>query len=204
MLKIAQAKLEDILPRCGLPPEALAIAQGGTEVANAIAALEQAGLLVEASRLFAHALPRREAVWWACMCARGAPPPPGVVLSEADLGAREGAENWVRQQSEDIRRAAMDKARAAGFQTPEAWAGAAAFWSGDNIAPPTAPQPIPPPPELTGVAVAGAIALAAARGDPQAHTARLARFLAAAKDIASGGSGRIAAEGAGLTAVGAA
>ncbi len=43
-------------------------------------------------------------------------------------------------------------------------------------------------------AVAGAVALAAARGPATRREARLQRFLAAAKDIASGGVGRIDVE----------
>ncbi len=161
------------------------------DVAVALDRLEQAGLLIEATRLIAHALPAREAVWWACACSRhtamsGANPP-------AETKLREAAEEWVRRQTDAHRRAAMAAAESAGFASAEAWAAVAAFWSGDSMAPPEAPK-VPPQPHFTGLAVAGAVALAAFRGEATRHEARLRRFLAAARDIAAGGAGRIEAE----------
>jgi len=130
-----------------------------------IAALARAGFPIEATRVFAHALPKREAVWWACMCAAHTAP---AQSAEGDLKARELSETWVRQQSDDTRRAAMEEAKRTGFQSPEAWAAVAAFWSGDSLAPPNVP-PVPPPAHLTGVAVAGAVALASVRARPTAR-----------------------------------
>jgi hypothetical protein len=106
---------------------------------------------------------------------------------------RDAAEEWVRRPTDEHRRAAMKQAETTGFGSPEAWAAVAAFWSGDSMAPPEAPK-VPPQPHFTGLAVAGAVALAAARGPATRREARLQRFLAAAKDIASGGVGRIDAE----------
>ncbi len=119
--------------------------------------------------------------------------PPG--LPEADRKVRELAETWVRQQSMDVARAAMDEAKRTGFQSPEAWAGVGAFWSGESLAPPDAPA-VPPPPHLTGVAVAGAVALASVRMDAARQPQRLAMFLQSAQDIAAGGPGRLPAEAA--------
>jgi hypothetical protein len=56
-------------------------------------------------------------------------------------------------------------------------------------------QPVVPPGEhLTGVAVSGAVVMAAVRGRPDRAGDRLGRFLAAARDIAGGGAGRIPLE----------
>ncbi len=100
--------------------------------ADAIVRLEAAGFAAEAVRMMAHALPKRESVWWACMCAANTAP---ADLPEPDRLARETAELWVRQQKDEQRRAAMTHAEASGFQTPEAWSGVAAFWSGDSMSP---------------------------------------------------------------------
>ena len=157
--------------------------------ADALAVLERAGLLVEATRLVAHALPAREAVWWACMCAHHT----AAAISEADRGAVEAAELWVRKPTDENRRAAMERARAASFATPEAWAAVAAFWTGDSMAPLEAPK-VPPEPHFCGLAVAGAVSLAAVRGRPARRDGRLVRFLGSARDIAAGGPGRLALE----------
>jgi len=188
--KLQTLPVGEVLRRCGFPPEIKAQVAGAGDAAQLVEALTRAGLLVEASRALAHALPKREAVWWACMCAGSSTPPD---IAEPDRQAREYAENWVRDKSDEARRAAMDAAKLAGFQSPEAWAGTAAFWSGDSITAPTAP-PVPPPPHLTGVAVAGAVVLASVRGQPGRQKQRLARFLQSAHDIAAGGAGRMAPE----------
>jgi hypothetical protein len=124
------------------------------------------------------------------MCAANTAPPD---LKEPDRLARELAEQWVRQQKDEQRRAAMKHAEASGFQSPEAWAGVAAFWSGDSMAPVDLPD-VPPPPNAAGSAVAGAVSLAAVRGDVKRRLGRLKRFLESGRNIAAGGPGRMPPE----------
>ena len=183
--------LARVLPHLQLDAVGKAALGDCRQSVEALDRLEHAGLLIEATRLIAHALPAREAVWWACACshhtaASGANPP-------AETTVRQAAEEWVRRQTDEHRRAAMKAAETAGFGSPEAWAAVAAFWSGDSMAPPEAPK-VPPQPHFPGLAVAGAVALAAARGQATRRDARLKRFLVSAKDIAVGGAGRIELE----------
>ncbi|MCW8307687.1 hypothetical protein AruPA_11605 [Acidiphilium sp. PA] len=192
MDKLRDADRHAIVTHATLGPEARSAIADCITVPHLIATLIGHGFLVEAARCFAHALPRREAVWWACMCAQSNAP---ADLAEADRRAREAAETWVRTQTEASRYAAMALAEQVGFQTPEAWAAVGAFWSGPSIAPEAMP-PNPPAPHLTGVAVAGAVILASVRGDPALRLMRLERYLGAARDIAQGGAGRIAREDA--------
>jgi hypothetical protein len=186
-VKLASAVLQTVLERADLAPEAAAAATGAPDAAAALMRIVQAGMMADAARFMAHALPKREAVWWACMCARAtAPEPP-----PQDAEAVAAAEAWVRKPEEELRRAAMAKAEAAGFRSPEAWAAVGAFWSGGSMAPPG--QPVVPPAEhLTGVAVAGAVSLAAVRREPEKAEATLRRFVDSGLDIAAGGPGRIA------------
>lgn len=158
---------------------------------EALDRLEQAGLLIEATRLIAHALPAREAVWWACACSRHTSACGTQPAAEARI--REAAEEWVRKQTDGLRRTVMKEAEMAGFGSPEAWAAVGAFWSGDSMAPLEAPK-VPPQPYFTGLAVAGSVALAATRGPATRREARLRRFLVSAKDIATGGAGRLEEE----------
>ncbi|MDE1906398.1 MAG: hypothetical protein KGH75_08120 [Rhodospirillales bacterium] len=188
--KLSVTALALVLKRAALPEAALECAAGLANVGDVVAALARAGFGIEATRVLAHALPKREAVWWACMCAAHTAP---AELPEADRKVRELAESWVRQQSMEFARAAMEEAKRAGFQSPEAWAGVGAFWSGDSLAPADAPI-VPPPPHLTGLAVAGAVALASVRTDAARQPQRLAMFLQSAQDIAAGGPGRLPAE----------
>jgi len=190
LTKLVGVEVATVMERAMLPPEAASLLQGRADVAEAIGVLESAGFAPDAVRMMAHALPKREAVWWACMCAANTAP---ADLPEPDRLARETAEIWVRQQKDEQRRAAMTHAEASGFQTPEAWSGVAAFWSGDSMSPVGLPV-VPPPPHAVGGAVAGAVALSAARGDVKRHPERLKRFLESGRNIAAGGPGRMPPE----------
>jgi len=188
--KLDAGSLSELLPRVAPSPPAAACLHGVTATEAALERLAASGFEAEAARLAAHALRRREAVWWACQCALHTAPPD---LPPADRAAREAAEEWVRKQTDELRRQAMAQAQAGSFATPEAWAAVAAFWSGGSMAPPDQPA-VPPAAHLTGTAVAGAVALAAVRGRPERQKARLSRFLESAREIASGGAGRLAPE----------
>jgi hypothetical protein len=183
--------LAPLLPRLELEPPAAAALAGAETAAEGITRLEGAGLRNEAARLAAHALPKREAVWWCCMCARAVPDP---ALAPADAEALLAAEAWVRKPGDEaLRRAAMEAAQKTGFRTPEAWAAVGAFWSGGSMAPAGQPT-VPPGDHLTGVAISGGVVLAAVRFRPERAQDRLVRFLHSARDIAAGGAGRIPPE----------
>ncbi|MBP6769172.1 MAG: hypothetical protein KA171_15445 [Reyranella sp.] len=61
------------------------------------------------------------------------------------------------------------------------------------MAPPDTPK-VPPQPHFTGLAIAGAVALAAVRGDARHRQKRLRNFLVSAHDIAMGGVGQLEME----------
>src|SRR4029450_9735683 len=62
--------LARVLPHLQLDEQGRSALAGCQDALEALDRLEQAGLLIEATRLIAHALPAREAVWWACACSR--------------------------------------------------------------------------------------------------------------------------------------
>jgi hypothetical protein len=190
LVKLAACNLAEVRGRLDLPVAATALVMGCTEAAEALERLEGNGFLMEAVRLLAHALPKREATWWACMCAHHTAP---ADLPAPDRAAVAAAEHWVRRQADEPRRAAFAAAQQAGFGSPEAWAAVAAYWSGDSMSPLGQP-PVPPADHLTGTAVAGAVALAAVRTNPERRKDRLARFLDSAHNIAAGGPGRLPPE----------
>jgi hypothetical protein len=137
---------------------------------------------LDAVRLLANGLPKQEAVWWACLCARSAA---GTNLAPKTAAALQAAENWVADPSEDNRRAAMAAAEAAELGTPAGSAAAAAFWSGGSLTPPNVPA-VPPPDHLTAHGVAGAVMLAAVQTEPAKATEKYRRFLDLGVDVANG------------------
>lgn len=184
--------LPDILARVRLDLASLALIAQAQTPAEALAILEHEKRWVDAVNVFAQALPKREAVWWACVCARAAPEPEPRA---PDLEAVAAADAWVRRPDEANRRAAMAAAQKAELRSPEAWAAVAAFWSGGSLGPETAAE-IPPGEHLTGVAVASAVILAAVRQEPEKAMQKYLRSLVSAYDIAQGGGGWLGIEGA--------
>jgi hypothetical protein len=147
--------------------------------------LEANELHADALQFLARALPKREAVWWSATCIRELDSDAKRPELTAGLDA---AEAWVYRPSEDNRRAAEKAAAAIKGSHPTKWTAMAAFWSGGSLAPPDKPE-VKPPEDFTGKAVAGAVLMAAAL-DPFQSAARNKKFIAAGRDIATGGTGR--------------
>jgi hypothetical protein len=140
-------------------------------------------LEVEAARFLAQALPKREAVWWACTSVRQAS---GAQILPKASAALAAAEKWVAEPTEPNRQAAQPTAEAAGgMDTPAGCAAMAAFWSGGSMAPP-GKQVVAPAENLTASAVAGALIQAALLNAPEKFAANLRGFLSVGVAVASG------------------
>lgn len=117
----------------------------------------------DAIRLLAHALPRREGVWWAWASAKRAS---GAEPAAPVKAALDATERWIAQPTEDNRRNAMARAEAIGFDTPAGCAALAAFLSGPTVAPPHIEQAVPPPEYGAAKAIAGAVLISAVITEP--------------------------------------
>ena len=136
-------------------------------------------LYPDAVRFIAHALPKREAVWWAWVCARraaGENPPPKI------KAALDATEKWIAQPNEDNRRLAMAAAQKAELGTAAGCAGLAAFFSGGSLAPPDAP-PVPPGEFLAAKAVSGAVIFAAVAKEPEKAPEKFRSFVAQGVEV---------------------
>lgn len=137
-------------------------------------------LFADALRFLAHALPKREAVWWTCagvgdLCAQ--------TMSAKDTAALVAAKAWVVEPTEEHRQTAMAAAEATHYETAGGWAAAAAAWTGGSLAPPDFP-PVPPGEFLTAQAVVAALTLAAVAGEPKAVVSRYQALLALGAEVA--------------------
>jgi hypothetical protein len=184
LVKISQST-QEICALFPLSEAAAVVLDPALTPASFVERLCEAELHIDAIRFLAHALPPREAVWWACLATRDA-------LEDNDepqQAALEAAEAWVYHPDEDHRRTAVTAASTAGNDAPARWAAQAAAWSGGSLAPPEAPV-VPPGPTLTAQAVSGAVLLAAVKSTPELAPERHRNAIAQAIDIARGGSGR--------------
>jgi hypothetical protein len=139
-------------------------------------------LQAEAIRFLAYVLPKREAVWWACLCADrvlGPDPPPRVAA------ALDAARAWVLDPSEDHRRAALPAAEAAEVGTPAGCAALAAYFSGGSLSPPDLPV-VAPGEHITAHLVASAVILAAVIREPAKASEKYAAFLGLGLEVAVG------------------
>ena len=155
--------------------------ESGRSPAAYLEALASAGHFGDAAGFLAAALPRRQAVWWACRCVREAPggPPSG----DAEL-ALQAAETWTVSPGDVNRRKAMVAAEKVGFGQPAGCAALAAFLSGGSLAPPSLKE-VPPPEQACARAVAGSVLLAA-RADPLKLAATGRTFLDLGLAVARG------------------
>lgn len=163
-----------------LEDEAKALAAAQQDPRAFIAALVEQERYADAVRLLAHALPTREAVWWAWFCAKRVtgegPPAPARAALEA-------TERWIAQPTEEHRRPAMELAQRAEIGTPAGCAALAVFFSGGSVAPPDAP-PVPPAPYSASKAIAGSVILAAVSKEPEKAPEKFATFIERGMQVA--------------------
>jgi hypothetical protein len=162
-----------------LGEEAMALLRQDLHPLDFVALLMEKALYPDAVRFIAHALPKREAVWWGWVCARraaGENPPPKI------KAALDATESWIAQPNEDNRRLAMATAEKAELGTAAGCAGLAAFFSGGSLAPPDAPV-VPPGEFLAAKAVTGAVIFAAVAKEPERAPEKFRSFVAQGVEV---------------------
>jgi hypothetical protein len=175
-------KAADVCRHLSLEEPARQLLREDFTVLQYLSALIENERYPDATGFLAHALPKREAVWWACRCAReGHGPEP----SAPTAAALQASEKWAAEPNEDNRRATLAAAEAAGLKTPAAFVGLAAFWSGGSLAPAHVPS-VPPEELLTARTVATAVLVASVLTEPEKATEKLHRFLGQGIAIANG------------------
>ncbi|MGE0384758.1 MAG: hypothetical protein AB7Q97_08520 [Gammaproteobacteria bacterium] len=176
LVRIAGRRPMDVCAELELDDAARALLTDTLQPAPFLTALIQGEMFTDAVAYLAHALPKPDAVAWACVCVRtalGTAPVDGHIASQIAA-----AEAWAMQPSARNSRGAEKVAlegrpKDCGAQ----FAAMAAFWSGESLAPEGLP-PVPPAPGLTGTAVATAVTMAAVSGDPMAIPDRYRTYLA--------------------------
>lgn len=146
-----------ICEAAGVSKQTTQLIEAAPDARTFVESLAQNQAFADAIAFLAHALPRREGVWWAWLCARdsvGAKPAPPVAAS------LEATKAWIAEPTDGHRRAALGAAESAGIATPVGLAALAAFLCGDTLGPAEAP-PAPPPEFAAAKAIVGCVNLAA-------------------------------------------
>ena len=180
--KITQANAQLLCQAFELDEAASALLSDNPSSAAYIQRLIEHALYTDAVKVLAHALPKREATWWACLCVRNS--------SVTESKAIELAEAWVYKPSEDNRKAILPLIASSKFKSAAEWAALAAFWSGNNMSL-TPEVTIATVEGLTAKAVMAAIIMSAVSGAPEKIADNYQLFLKQGIDIACGGDGRL-------------
>jgi len=130
-------------------------------------------LFLDAIRLLAYVLPKREAVGWGCLCVRQSL---GTEDASKISETQVAAERWVSNPDEANRRAAKAAADKEGLESPSGMLALAAFVSGGSIVAENV-EPVPPPDHLTAQLVSVAVMITAVKNQPEKATEKHRIFL---------------------------
>jgi len=188
LIKIQAMTADELLSQFELTePEAENVLVRDTAPQISIEHLTQAGFYADAIKLLAHGLPKREAVWWACLAARKAQTPQ---TDEDNINALLATETWARKPTEEHRQRCRQLGEKTQYKTAASWAATAAYWCAGSMTEEGEPE-VPPPPYLYAHAVAGCVTLAAATIDPENIEDYYKLFLAQGINLAQGGNGMV-------------
>lgn len=189
--KINAEKVGEIIDLNELAAESKALLSADMWPESFIEELSKSEQWLDAVKVLSHALPRREAVWWACMCATQME---ALASDESERMALEAAEKWVYQPSDDHRADAFRQVQKSRSNSVGTLCALAAAFSEETL-------PLGDGQEMevdsTGFPkiVIGTILMAAGEGNGSQFKQRLQNFLHSGIDIACGGNGVIAKEG---------
>lgn len=141
----------------------------------------------DAVKLAARTLPPREAVWWACVCARKMA---SIVDSPAEMSALQSAETWVFKPNDENRKKAFELAQASDPCLAGGLSAFAATFS-DSKLPLVDGSEAELDKTVFSAMVSGAVMMAAGDAEPDQMFQRFGKFLDSAENIANGGDGRI-------------
>lgn len=180
LIKIADRRPSQVCAELELEEEAVSLLASDPSPEDFLRALLEQERFPDAAQYLAYALPKREAVWWGVVVVREQLDPDDAV-GRATLDA---VEAWVRDPTDENRRAALAAAEV-DMSTAPGMVGVAAFMAAGSIAPVGVPE-LPPPGDLTGKMVGGAVMISAVTPDPLLAGDKYKGFLARGIEIAQG------------------
>jgi hypothetical protein len=178
--KFATQPLAQVLEGIELGERAAGQLQPGDDAKALFARLAGAGLHVEALKVAAAALPKREAVWMAARCVQELL---GAAAPAVQTAALDAARAWAQDPSDANRRAASAASEKAGLDQAFGCVALAAFMSEGSLGPPEVP-PMPPAAHLCALSAGLALEIALAGIPPPERAKAGARCVAIAREVA--------------------
>jgi hypothetical protein len=164
----------------GISKEGRALLAEDAEARAFIEALVGGEQYGDAIAFLAHGMPSREAIFWAWWCANEVTADDAPEAMRTALSATRA---WLKEPTDENRRAAMAAAEAADYGTPAGFAGVAVFFTGDTIGPADAP-PAPAGDFAAAKAIGGCVNISAGYDEPEDVPARFRTFIEKGLEIA--------------------
>lgn len=161
-------------------------APASASIADVLEELQAKDALIDMLQLLAHALPAREAIWWACLSARET-----LAEGEALPPPLKAAEAWVYQPGTETRAMAREALDTAANEDDTVLCAMGAAFAAGTLGPGELDD-FEAPPGAVGAAAFG-MALTALFHDEEKVEERGPLLLGRALDIARGGNGKISA-----------
>jgi hypothetical protein len=185
MPKLARISADILIKHAQVDPDIAIMADTPDGLADVLEALSfEESFHPQMVRVLALALGPREAIWWAILCARLEE----ALAKESPSEALKLAERWVREQEDDLRYEAFEKAQKEGMDKPSSLVCMAAFLSGPSLAP--AGQPAQAPAEFLGAQSVATAIISAHLASRSTIAIGLANLLVIGLDVAAGKDGR--------------
>lgn len=185
--KLSPEPAARILAGVGATLETPVAAPARALVPEVLAELAAKGATGDMLLLLAHALPPREAVWWACLSARD------LVGGRAAPAPLAAAEAWVLKPGPETRARARAALEGAHHLDDTSLCALAASMADGTLGPGELDDHPAPPGAVAGAALG--LAILSMFRDPERSAAQGGWLVARALDIARGGSGTVPAPG---------
>ena len=184
--KVSSENVNDIIDVDVLDSTSLELLKPDMRPEAYIEVLSSAEKWTGAVAVMARALPRREAVWWACSCASLMD---GLSENKEEILALKMAEKWVHKPTEENRRNAFLQAQKSDEPSAGTLSCMAVAFSGGKLAV-SKDQSVDLDASVFTEIVAAVVMISASENDGLHINQRLKQFLQNAKDIACGGNGK--------------
>lgn len=184
--KVVSEKAADIVGAQLLDAPAMDMLEPEMRPEAFILALAEAERFPDAVKVMARTLPPREAVWWACVCARQMT---SLTAKEA-IAALEAAEKWVYKPTEGNREAAFRLVQESTAKSAGVLAASAAAFSAGNL-PLEGGHRVDLDAEAFPGVIDAIVMVSATEKQGKEIYQQLKKFLRIGEDIACGGNGQI-------------
>jgi hypothetical protein len=185
--KVTAKTAREIVGPGTLEPDSAELLDAEIPPESFIRTLVEKEKLQDAVKVMTRALPPREAVWWACVCARKMA---ALAEDKVETEAIEAAEAWVYEPSEKNRERAFNVVKDNDSNGAGMMCALAAAFSAGN-APLGQGQHLDLDPGVFSQIVNGVVMVSAAEKKGKAIKDRLRTYLLSGEDIAQGGNGDI-------------